>query len=289
MPFVSVIVPAFNTEVTIEKIIRDILAQSYEDFELIIVDDGSTDTTPQLCDEAAERDLRIHVLHQKNSGQARARNNGVNIACGDYITFIDSDDRVEPYYLEYLVKAIQQDQVDIACGGVDRVREGYELNPSVACFRLEYFDRKTALQEMLTDKKIGVGPCCRLVRREWQLENPFIDNTLYEDLSNTYKTYLLAERVAFVDAYLYHYVMRGGSILKQLCLFPLQLYFCCAATLFAGCSVDTGLYTGSKKCLHPLHHGGLQGHRSQGICHAAAQGHLPRHGVLGRPERQLFA
>ena len=212
MPFVSVIVPAYNAEMTIEKTIADILAQSYQDFELIIIDDGSTDNTAERCDKAAAGDQRIRVVHQLNKGMSNARNTGVELAQGSYVTFIDSDDRVEPYYLTYLVMALQRARADIACGKVDRVKENYELKPSMSQFHMEVFDRKGALQEMLTGKKFGVGAWCRLVSKEWQLQNPFLENSYYEDLSNTYKTYLLADRVAYVDAVLYHYVMRGGSI-----------------------------------------------------------------------------
>ncbi len=212
MPFVSVIVPAYNAEATIEKTLSDIIAQTYDDYELILIDDGSTDATPLLCDNAANRDGRLRVVHQVNQGLSQARNIGVELAHGEYITFIDSDDRVEPFYLEYLVKALRQERADIACGKVDRVTESYELTPQTPIFRTELFDSRSALREMLTGKKFGVGAWCRLVRREWQLANLFLENTYYEDLSNTYKTYLMADRVVYVDTVLYHYVMRGGSI-----------------------------------------------------------------------------
>lgn len=212
MPFVSVIMSAYNAEATIEKTLSDIIAQTYDDFELILIDDGSTDATPSLCDKASYGDGRVRVFHQANSGLSQARNTGVDLAYGEYITFIDSDDRVEPFYLEYLVKALWQERADIVCGKVDRVTENYELTPHTPVFRTELFDSRDALREMLTGKKFGVGAWCRLVRREWQLANPFLVNTYYEDLSNTYKTYLIADRVVYVDAVLYHYVMRGGSI-----------------------------------------------------------------------------
>lgn len=212
MPFVSVIVPAYNAEATIEETIADLLAQSYRDYELIIIDDGSTDHTSEQCDKAAANDQRIRVIHQVNRGLSNARNTGVELAQGSYVTFVDSDDRVEPYYLEFLIRALKQERADIVCGKVDRVKENYAWKPSMPQFHVEVFDRKNALREMLTGKKFGVGAWCRLVRKEWQMQNPFLEDCYYEDLSNTYKTYLMADRIAYVDAVLYHYVMHGGSI-----------------------------------------------------------------------------
>lgn len=212
MPVVSVIVPAYNAEATIKKTIDDILNQTYAEFELLIVDDGSTDATPGICDAYAFKDARVSVIHQENGGLSNARNRGTGAAKGSYITYIDSDDRVEPYYIEYLLRAVQETDADIACGGVDRVRELFELQTGHQIYNVEIFDRRDAIQEMLTGKKFGVGSWCRLVRRDWQLKNPFIEKAFYEDLSNTYKTYLMADRVAYVGAVLYHYVMRGGSI-----------------------------------------------------------------------------
>ena len=123
MPKVSVVVPAYNAENTIEKIVKDILNQSYDDFELILVDDGSDDKTAELCDFFASKDPRVIVLHQQNGGLSNARNNGTKKASGEYVTYIDSDDRVESYYLEFLIRAIEEAGVDIACGRIDRVKE----------------------------------------------------------------------------------------------------------------------------------------------------------------------
>ena len=212
MPLVSVIVPAYNAEKTVEKTIRDILTQSFQDFEIILVDDGSIDNTPGICDKLVVSESRIRVIHQANGGLSNARNNGVIKAIGKYVTFIDSDDRIEPTYLEYLVRAITEEKADISCARIDRVKEDYELSKIADPYCFETFDTRETLSEMLTGKKLTVGACCRLVPREWQLQNPFLDGAYYEDLSNTYKVNMLSKKTVFVNAVLYHYVMRGGSI-----------------------------------------------------------------------------
>ena len=212
MPQISVIVPAYNAEETIKKTIDDILNQTYRDFELIIVNDGSIDSTREICEEIEKSDNRVRLLNQKNGGLSNARNNGIKIAVGEFITLIDSDDRVEMYYLEYLMKAIQDNDADMACGKTDRVKEGYDLKENRHIYSDELFDSKDAISEMLTGKKITVGPCNRLVPRKWYIEYPFLEGKKYEDLSNSYKLHLKAKSVVYIDAPIYHYVMRGGSI-----------------------------------------------------------------------------
>ncbi|WP_034442292.1 glycosyltransferase family 2 protein [Butyrivibrio sp. AE2032] len=209
---VSVIIPAYNAEDTLKNTLSDVLSQSFTDFEVVIVDDGSKDKTGAICDEYKAIDNRIVVLHQKNGGLSNARNNGIKIARGKYITLVDADDRIEKYYLEYLIKAIQDNNADMSCGRTDRVKENYSPDDEITAFSAELFDRRTALSEMLTGKKITVGPCNRLVPRNWYIESPFLEGKKYEDLSNSYKLHLKSSLVAFVNVPIYHYVMRGGSI-----------------------------------------------------------------------------
>ena len=111
---VSVIVPIYNAEKYLNECISSILSQSYKDFELILIDDGSTDKSQNICNEFAKKDLRITVVHQ---GISAARNNGLKNAKGEFVAFVDSDDYVEKNWLELLVKAITTEEADIAvCG-----------------------------------------------------------------------------------------------------------------------------------------------------------------------------
>lgn len=212
MPQISVIIPAYNAEDTIKKTVKDVLTQTYKDFELIIVNDGSTDSTQEICEKIEKKDSRVKVLNQKNGGLSNARNNGIKLATGNYITLIDADDRVELYYLEYLMRAVQENKVDMVCGKTDRVKEGFRPDGKQVPYSAELFNSKDAISEMLTGKKITVGPCNRLVPREWYLEYPFLEGKKYEDLSNSYKLHLKAKTVGYIDVPLYHYMMRGGSI-----------------------------------------------------------------------------
>ena len=112
--FISVIVPVYNVEEYIDRCIRSILGQDYRFFELILVDDGSTDRSGMLCDKEAKFDARIRAFHKPNGGLSDARNYGVQYARGDLITFIDSDDCVAPDYLSYLLHLLESG-ADIAC------------------------------------------------------------------------------------------------------------------------------------------------------------------------------
>lgn len=114
---ISVIIPIYKAEKYICWCLDSVLAQTYKDFEVILVDDGSPDNCPQICDEYVKKDIRVKVIHQKNGGAAAARNTGLDNADGEYISFIDADDWLEPNMLEKLVGIAEQNQADIVkCG-----------------------------------------------------------------------------------------------------------------------------------------------------------------------------
>ena len=115
MNLISVIVPVYNVEPYLRQCIDSILNQTYTDFELILVDDGSTDRCPEICDKYKEKDDRVRVLHKQNGGLSDARNHGIDIANGDYITFIDSDDMVSKDYLEVLIQSLKSTGASISC------------------------------------------------------------------------------------------------------------------------------------------------------------------------------
>ena len=104
MPEISIIVPVYNTEKYLHRCIDSILAQTFTDFELILVDDGSSDNSPKICDEYAEKDKRVRVIHQENGGVSRARNIGIDNSCGTYLMFCDSDDYVDKRFCEVMHK-----------------------------------------------------------------------------------------------------------------------------------------------------------------------------------------
>ena len=122
---ISIIVPVYNSEKTLRECINSILCQSYCDFEVIIIDDGSTDNSPVICREMAEQDERVVVIHVENQGVSHARNVGMKKSKGDYICFVDSDDTIKPDYLEYLYSNIVSSAADIVtCNFIQENRGG---------------------------------------------------------------------------------------------------------------------------------------------------------------------
>lgn len=137
MPKISVIVPVYNAELCIARCVDSLLAQTFTDFELLLIDDGSTDKSGELCDKYAKKDNRITVIHKSNSGAAAARNTGIKAAKGDYIGFADSDDYVLDNYLEKLIKTAENNSADIVVcnyfsvtenGKPNKIKHGFKEN-----------------------------------------------------------------------------------------------------------------------------------------------------------------
>lgn len=121
MSLVSIIVPVYNAEKTISRCVNSILAQSYKDFELLLLDDGSEDGSPQICDDFAQKDMRIRVLHKENSGVSDTRNRGITMAGGDYLQFVDSDDWLTPDATEFFVRTMTEHECDMVIADFYRV------------------------------------------------------------------------------------------------------------------------------------------------------------------------
>ena len=113
MELVSMIIPVFGVEVYLGECLETVLNQTYKNLEIILIDDESQDRCPEICDQYAQKDERIKVIHQKNGGAANARNHGLDMATGEYICFIDSDDKIEKNYVEKLLGAIKENKAEV--------------------------------------------------------------------------------------------------------------------------------------------------------------------------------
>ena len=170
MPTVSVIVPVYQVEAYLPQCIDSILAQSFQDFELILVDDGSPDGSGEICDRYAERDPRIHVLHKKNAGVSCARNSGLELAAGEYVTFCDSDDAYEPEHLEILLRRLLDNGADSAVTSFKTVTEdgtelqSWERQAGVFAFPAPE-DKIDYLLGKIMTPDVGWEVCTRLFRR----------------------------------------------------------------------------------------------------------------------------
>ena len=210
MPQISVIVPVYNVEKYIDRCVQSILGQTYSDFELILVDDGSPDNAPAMCDEWAAKDSRIRVIHKENGGLSSARNAGMEIAEGKYFHFVDSDDVIHPDCLRILMTCIQNTGAEIAMGRFTRFHEEtVEENrfepwngKYVTRTNLETLDLLFVHSENLPAL---VSACGTMWHRRLFDDIRFPIGRLFEDEFTTYKLYYESNIVAFVDTVLYFY------------------------------------------------------------------------------------
>ena len=222
MPQISVIVPVYKVEKYLRECVDSILAQTYRDFELILVDDGSPDNCGAICDEYAAKDSRIRVIHQENQGLSGARNSGIDIARGEFITFVDSDDLVDCRYLEILMNA--------GSGGADvtvcRYREfadGQLPSPWQGGWNQMSFGRTDALVKLYDGSPwIPVNAWGKLFRRELIGDQRFPLGRLHEDQAFTPYLLYRARGIVSCDAALYHYRVNPASITRN--TFSLRRY-----------------------------------------------------------------
>lgn len=163
-PLISVIVPVYNTEKLLKKCVDSILAQTYKDFELFLVDDGSTDSCPTICDDYALADSRVKVIHKTNEGQGVARNMALDAASGKYISFIDSDDWVVQVMLEKLLNAAETHSADIAICGL-AVFNGLRLADNSYFKDIKVYDNRSLMKDYISTPYIHTGPCNKIFRR----------------------------------------------------------------------------------------------------------------------------
>lgn len=211
-PLFSIIVPVYKVEAYLDKCVRSLTEQTYRDIEIILVDDGSPDRCPQMCDTYAERDERITVIHQKNGGLSAARNRGILAARGEYILFLDSDDYITLDACERLVPFVEKNYHivigdGIPTGGAKRLAHGSLPIGQVTT-------GKDYLKKAMQQDKMPMPVWLCVYQRAYLLENNllFKEGILHEDEQFTPRVFLAAQRVAESGVCFYHYVIRDDSI-----------------------------------------------------------------------------
>lgn len=229
MASVSVIVPVYNVEKYLKRCVDSILAQSFTDFELILVDDGSTDGSGAICDELAKADDRISVHHHPNQGVSAARNHGIEAAKGEWITFIDSDDYVLPVYLQSLYQGTLESDSDFVVTGIKHV---FENDPGKVIVReWPAIVVKKENLDVLYEKNIlqyQKGPVIKLFKKEIIKKNGLRFNERLsrgEDALFVYEYLLHSNIISVAPGANYIYNRREGSLLSQrLASFEAELY-----------------------------------------------------------------
>lgn len=211
-PLLTIIIPAYNISEYLPRCVHSVMAQTYRRLEIILVDDGSTDGTGELCDELAKEDDRIRVYHKENGGSSSARNLALRYAAGEYIGFVDSDDYVEPDMYEELLKAIQRFQVPAAQAGRDEVDEKGNPLPDICVPP----DRPLVIEsgEFLKELLLHRGDCyfcTKLIRRDMFPEEAFPEGKLNEDFHLLVRMLPGMGKVASLPCRAYHVFYRIGS------------------------------------------------------------------------------
>lgn len=215
MELVSVIVPVYNVEKYIDKCVSSILGQSYTNLEVILVDDGATDSCPDKCDAWALKDERIKVVHKKNGGLSDARNAGMSIAKGEYIAFVDSDDWLEQNFIQVLYEAILRNQCDVAECGVVFIGEDDVIQRMRCCESNAVLANDEALKRLVLEDGVYQTVWNKLYRAALIKELLFEKGKCHEDEFWTYQVFEKMNRMVILSDPLYFYLQRKQSIMGK--------------------------------------------------------------------------
>lgn len=198
---ISVIMLTYNRETLVSRAIESILAQTYLNFEYVIVDNGSTDRSGAIADEYATKDARVRVIHRERGNIGAGRNTGLDVAKGEYIAFIDDDDWAEPDFLTFLLNLLEENQADVAiCGAADKAFDEKRLMTA-----------EEALIELMWRKKYNMAFPTKLFRRELVNGLRFPESGSYDDIALMYKLLAGAKRVAYHGLPKYTFYRHPGN------------------------------------------------------------------------------
>ena len=221
-PLISIIIPVYKIEKFIDKCIKSIISQTYRNLEIILVDDGSPDKCPSICDKYAKIDNRIKVIHKPNGGLSDARNAGIDICKGDYIGFVDGDDYISENMYEHLLDHCIKCNADMSICGIYAIDEDYSnlsiYNPMI--YKETILSNIQALNHLFLTFDVNFEVAWnKLYKRNLffnkdNIRYPY--GKLHEDTYTTYKLLYYANNIAVFNEPLYYYVQRSGSIMKRI-------------------------------------------------------------------------
>lgn len=212
---ISVIVPVYNVEMYLDECIQSVLSQTYKNIEIILVDDGSTDKCPYICDYYSRQDSRVKVIHKKNGGLSDARNIGTKESKGEFITFVDSDDILDNYFVEVCYEKIYEYDAEMVIMPNLKFYKTISF-PNKNEVKFELHDGKYCIKKMLSmDVNYHTGAHGKLYKRLLCLENSYPFGKYYEDLATTYKMWEKCEKVVCINQAFYGYRVRKDSIMTE--------------------------------------------------------------------------
>ena len=216
---ISIIVPVYNVENYLEECIKSIINQTFKNFELILVNDGSTDKSGDICDEFCLLDNRIKVIHKKNEGISDTRNKGIKNARGRYILFVDSDDYIHPQTCDILYKNIEQYKADLAVFNFTRTKKSYyykNINNKLTDYKIDEIDKFKALEELYGKRRSEfVFSWTKLYRKELFDNIEFEYGRIYEDQLISKNILHNSDKIIYLNVPLYFYRYRSDSYVNS--------------------------------------------------------------------------
>lgn len=214
-PLISVIVPVYKVEKYLNRCVESIVRQTYNNLEIILVDDGSPDFCPAMCDNWMKKDDRIKVVHKKNGGLSDARNTGMKIANGELISFVDSDDWIDKDMYQCLYETMKRDNSDIVACGVEMVWEGEKSSKMLTVHYRGVLNREEAMQALIDESWIKQPVWNKLYKREIIQNILFPIGKYHEDAFWSYQVIGAAEQVSVINYVGYYYWQRDDSIMGE--------------------------------------------------------------------------
>lgn len=210
---ISVIVPVYNVEKYLPKCVDSILNQTYRNLEVILVDDGTKDASDAICDAYAQKDPRVKVIHKENGGLSSARNAGIDIAQGEYLGFVDSDDWIEPDMYETLLSLAEKYRVKMVCGGRFNVNDATGVRTPGLCPPVEeVISGEELVSRIFLWDNIDSAAWDKLYHHSLFREIRYPLGKIVEDVPTTYRIALAAGKIAMCDKHFYNYLYRENSI-----------------------------------------------------------------------------
>lgn len=211
---VSIIVPVYNVELYIDKCIGSIIDQSYKNLEIILVDDGSKDSSGKICDKYQNKDERIRVFHKANGGLSSARNYGIKKATGDWYVFVDSDDWIDKYMIQRLIMFAEETSMEIVCCGKVLV----DLNGTEQKIHtLENFclSPEKTIPLAVFDKEVGISAWGKIYKKQLFEGIRFPEGEIHEDVAIMYRLFMKCKKIGVINKALYFYRNNPEGISKQ--------------------------------------------------------------------------
>lgn len=213
LPKISIIIPVYKVEEYLNRCIKSVVDQTYNNLEIILVDDGSPDNCPAICDKWAEKDSRIKVIHKNNGGLSDARNIGMKIASGELIGFVDSDDWISKEMYQLLYENMKENESDISACGVKMVWEDVEEGRPLTSAGNQMLNTQEAMEAIIRESKLKQPVSYKLYKTELIRDILFPVGKCNEDVFWTYQAIGRARKVSIFDTPCYYYFQRKDSIM----------------------------------------------------------------------------